>query len=251
MSYNLFVQQGIDSCVQVSTVVDDLAFAQTIATALRTHSIAPPEDVPELNNALQGNLCEFCIWDMGDRLWKIYHRANTWPSNADSPWRPSSDPGIDILALTGVDDSLSLIIVEAKSSQKNGINLIVGNSSTLQTDFQHLFAGHVQNRLLTRVGDILFEFTIRRSRPDLASRIHSLVGKSPTESPNIKLVGVLICSRGNESSRQSRISAFEQLRAHLRTQGWSDNQIEFRCIEVTNFVKWIVEVVDRSVNGSV
>lgn len=250
MFYGSCINECNDGCVQVSKVNDDQMFAHIVANALRSHSISPPSHLPELNNALQGNLCEFCIWDIGDRLWHIYSRTDTWPSNADSPWRPSSDPGIDILAIASANDSLSLIIVAAKSSQHSGHNLIIGNSSTLQSDFCHLFAGDIQSRLLARVGDILFELKIRRSLPDLAKKIECLVGATPAESPNVKLIGVLLCSRESDLAYQRRINAFKQLRTYLHTQGWCDKQMEFRCIEVSNFSQWITELMRRSIHGS-
>jgi len=129
MPYRLCIQSQRNGCVQIESVRDDLQFADTVAAALKLHPAAPPPRVPPLSNALQGNLCEFRIWDLGERFWCFYQRDLTWTTNASSPWRSSSDPGIDILGLPSPNGPLIVHVIEVKSSQGGGSGSIIGDKN--------------------------------------------------------------------------------------------------------------------------
>lgn len=248
MPYKNCVESKYEYCVHIEYIKDDSEFADIVAAALRSHPAAPPRQKPPLSKALQGNLCEFCVWDVGERFWYLYKRELTWPTNANSPWRPSSDPGVDILALTSGEDEPILLVIEVKSTSSGGSGFVDGDRSSLQTDFKHLFSGDVQSRLQNRVGAVVSDLTLKLKRPDLAEKVKEAVGTAANDSQGIKLVGVLICKRGNTRSQSARLEAFQRLHTWLLDNGWKNEQIESRCIEVEDLSKWLDQVIRRAVN---
>jgi hypothetical protein len=245
MSYHMCFESRCDGRLHLEVVYDDINFADAVAAALRAHPAKPPAKEPQLSNALQGNLCEFCVWDIGEGFWHIYEREWTWTTNASSPWRPSSDPGIDILALAG--DEPSVLVIEVKSSSSGGSGSITGDGSSLQTDFRHLFSSDDYSRLQNRLGTVISDLILKAKRSDLAEKVANAVGKGPGSSQGVRLVGVLICRRGNLQSQSTRLDSFRELQAWLLEQGWRDGQIECRCIEVQDFSCWLSEVIRRAV----
>lgn len=130
-----------------------------------------------------------------------------------------------------------LLVFEVKSSTGDGVGLINGPSSSLQTDFESLFEGKIQGRLASRVGKILSNLKYHKGRSDLIKPVKRMIGKGPSTSGGVKLTGLLICSRGNdhaESSRKRR-EAFEELAQDLRAAGWRQHQLDLRCIETPSF----------------
>jgi len=249
MPYSRCFQDKRDGCVQIEFVTNDIEFAEVVATALRTHDAPPPVKEPAISNALQGNLAEFCVWDLGERRWRIYERKFTWTPNASSPWRPSSDPGIDILALTSVDDEPLALVFEVKSSRYDGSNLVHSGNSSLRADFEHLFMGDIQSRLAVRIGAVCSDLRSKYELPDLATKVKGVVGKGPSDSENIRLIGVLVCTRGDNQSQTTRSAAFGQLQTWLLSKGWKADQIECRCIEVGDFPNWLRQVITRASYG--
>ncbi len=249
MPYSRCLQCNQDNCVHIDLVTDDAEFARVVAAALRAHDAPPPPKEPEITNALQGNLAEFCVWDLGERQWRIYERRFTWTPNANSPWRPGSDPGIDILALTSVDNEPLALVVEVKSSRYDGSNLVHSGNSSLRADFEHLFMGDIQSRLAVRIGAVCSDLNSKYGLPDLATKVKRVVGRGPSDSENIRLVGVLVCTRGDNQSQTTRSVAFGQLRTWLLNRGWKTEQIEYRCIEVGDFLNWLRQVIKRAIYG--
>ena len=235
--------------MHIELVTDDTEFAKVVATALRAHHAPPPSSEPGVSNALQGNLVEFCVWDLGERQWRLYERRFTWTPNANSPWRSGSDPGIDILALTSADDKPLALVIEAKSSRYDGSSLVYGGSSSLRADFEHLFTGDIQSRLAVRIGAVCSDLDFKYRSPDLSRQVKKMVGKGPSDSEKIRLVGVLVCTRGNNQSQTKRSAAFGQLRTWLLNEGWKAEQIECRCIEVGDFLGWLRQVIRGAVYG--
>ena len=203
MAYDDCFNTDDDGCVLVHAAVDDAAFAQLVAAALRTHT-RPPSIVPVMSNSLQGNLCEFCVWDIADSHWGLYELQWGFPANARSPWRDHSDPGVDILALVGPETNLSLCVIEVKSSQGEGSALIFSgkNSSSLRTDFDHPFVGNITPCLMNRIGEICFDLIHKLGRRDLARSLISLVGKNPSECGEVKLVGAWFAQKATVLVKQ-------------------------------------------------
>lgn len=248
MPYKNCIESNCDGCTQIDSVLDDIEFANIVAEALRNHPDAPPRRKPPLSNALQGNLCEFCIWDIGEKFWQLYDRELTWPTNATNPWRVSSDPGVDILALTSIaEDKPIVLAIEVKSSSSGGSGKIVGGGSSLQTDFKHLMEGKVKTRLQSRTGTLASDLTLKNKRPDLADKVIKAVGASPGDCHGVKIIGVMVCKRGNAHSQSTRLASFQDLQTWLLSQGWQKEQIACYCMEVEDFSEWLNEVIKRAI----
>jgi len=248
MPYRKCLESSQNGRVQVESANDDAEFAVVVAAALRSHPESPPRQEPPISNALQGNLCEFCTWDLGEKHWHLYGREWTWTPNASSPWRPSSDPGIDILALSSIDDTPIVLVVEVKSSHGGGSNLVVSDNNSLRTDFERLFAGDIKSRLQNRIGAVVSDLHLKHKRPLLAEHVKCSVGTCAADSEGINLIGVLICERGNARSQSARLEAFQRLQTWLHDQGWEDQQVSFRCVETQDFSEWLSQVIKRAIH---
>jgi len=227
-------------------VQDDLAFAQAIVDALCQCMVPPPQPALPNSNSLQGNLCEFCVWELGENHWNWYRRKFSRPANAWNPWRDSSDPGIDILA---TDEEVStLMVIEVKSSRGDGDGHIKNKKNSLRSDFERLFEGDGRGRLLSRVMEIASDLKFLHERSDLAERVRKLVGSSPSESPGVRLIGVLVCTRGDGQSHGKRRQAFENLHTWLTqndvdvTRKWKTEQCRYYTVELKDLIGWIEEL---------
>ncbi|WP_253997954.1 hypothetical protein [Myxococcus qinghaiensis] len=238
--------------LQLEVVEDNVRAAQLLANALKNHpSSEIPTNLPGLDNALQGNLSEFLAWELGEQHWLLFDRAWSWAPNAENPWRNSSDPGIDILAILTPDAELKLLVFEVKSSIGDGVALIAGVKSSLRTDFESLFRGAVQGRLACRVGRVLSSLKYHKGRADLIPVVKDIVGKNPASSPKISLVGLLICSqlKSAPNASERRQQAFEELSRLLRADGWVAQQVMLRCIETPSFSALLKQAISEVVNG--
>lgn len=242
---DVFDQQAGNPVVREVCTNED-SFANVLADALKGHAASPPADTPNLTNALQGNLSEFGVWDMGERYWSLFERRMTWPANADSPWKASSSDGVDILALAGSDDKLILLVVEVKSSGGHGANLVTGGNSSLQSDFDRLFEGPVQDRLPISVGRVLTSLRLVHHRTDLEEQVKGMVGISPMQCASVRLLGVLVCNQGTASDGQTRDRAFNRLASHLASEGWNTSQISFRTIETSDLAALLDDVIHKA-----
>jgi len=226
--------------------VDEGGLANVLADALKAHAAPPPTRSPKSSNALQGNLSEFGVWDMGERYWSLFARQMTWTANADSPWKASSSDGVDILALSRRDDELFLLVVEVKSSDGRGANLVTGGNSSLQKDFDRLFQGPVQDRLPISVGKVLTSLRLVHRRTNLEERVKGMVGISPAHCSSVRLVGVLVCNQGTARDEQARERAFNRLTDHLVNAGWGASQISYRTIETDDLAALLDDVIDKA-----
>ena len=226
--------------------IDEEGLADVLADALKDHAASPPADPPDLTNALQGNLREFGVWDMGERYWSLFERRMTWTANADSPWKASSSDGVDILALSTNGDDFLLLVVEVKSSDGRGANLVTGGNSSLQSDFDRLFEGPVQDRLPISVGKVLTSLRLVHRRTDLEERVKGMVGISPDHCSSVRLLGVLVCNQGAARDEQARVRAFNRLTEHLVDAGWDASQISYRTIETDDLAALLDDVIEKA-----
>ncbi len=245
MDYDDVLEEVSDNLVVRDVCTDQDGFGDVLAAALKIHAAPPPVRTPELTKALQGNLSEYCVWDLGERYWSIFERRMTWTANADSPWKASSSDGVDILALAA-DNQLVLLVIEVKSSVGRGASLITGGNSSLQSDFDRLFEGPVQNRLPISVGKVLASLRLVHRQPELEEQVKEMVGMAPADCPSLRLMGVLVCKQGNNGDLQARGRAFERLTDHLTDIGWDASQITFRTVEVDDLTELLDEVIERA-----
>lgn len=241
MPYTKSLKRNEDPKILREISIDDNELSLVLSAALRAHAAQPPRTSPELSSNLQGNLGEFSVWDLGERHWLLYNRAMTWCANADIPWKGSSSDGIDILALA--EDASTLFVIEVKATEGHGANLITGNNSALIHDFGKLFDGKIQERLSITVGRALSSLRLQHRRPDLEEKLKAMVGSSATECPLVKLVGVIICNKGNEDDAEKRQRAFQRLDSALQTAGWTAGQLSFRTVEVTDLNQVITSII--------
>lgn len=246
LHYEDVLKQQRGNPVAREVCTDEDGFADVLADALRDHAAPPPADAPALSNALQGNLSEFCVWDMGERYWSLFERRMSWTANADSPWKASSSDGVDVLALETGDDALVLLVVEVKSSDGHGANLVTGGNSSLQSDFDRLFEGPVQDRLPISVGKVLTSLRFVHRRMDLEERVKAMVEPSPEGCSSVRLLGVLVCKQGTVQDEQARERAFTRLTDHLVGAGWDASQISYRTIETVNLAAFLNDVIDKA-----
>lgn len=242
MPYRSVLTQQTAGLIVRELCVSDAELAQVLADALKNHAAPPPKAAPAISANLQGNLGEFGVWDLGERHWLLYQKPFTWTANADSPWKANSTDGIDILAFVP-NQPCQLLVVEAKTTTGNGSNLITGNNSALIHDFQKLFEGSVQERLMITVGKALASLRLVHGRPDLEEKLKNLVGPTPAQCPALRLVGVIICHRGSAVDEAARARAFDRLRDALTAAGWNIGQLEFRTIEVTDLNDVLQKIV--------
>ncbi len=244
--YEDVLDQQAGNPVVREVCTDEDGLADVLADALKGHAAPPPANAPDLTNALQGNLSEFGVWDIGERYWSLFERDMTWTANADSPWKASSSDGVDILALSTITDDLLLLIVEVKSSGGRGANLVTGGNSSLQSDFNRLFEGPVQDRLPISVGKVLTSLRLVHRRTDLEERVKAMVGTSPERCSSVRLVGVLVCNQGTARDEQARGRAFNRLTDHLVGAGWDTSQISYRTIETDDLAALLEDVIDKA-----
>jgi hypothetical protein len=168
MNYNeILSSEGDDTLpLRREMVLDDTQFAQIILEVTACHGVPRPDSISNPQN-VRANLSEFCVWELGSEHWRLFSKEFSWRANTD-PWRDSPDPGIDILA---TDENVKvLMVIEVKSSQDDGSDLINSQSKGLKGDFKSLFEGHGRTRLETRVcGDVAHTLRYYHGRPDLGS----------------------------------------------------------------------------------
>ena len=206
-----------------------------------------PERRPRLHRSLQGNLSEFLVYDLGSDYWALFEKKWTWTANATTPWKKSSDPGLDILAIQH-NQPLKLLVTEVKSSAISGSKLVSGKGSTLKADFNGLFSSNAQGRLAMRIGAILSDLEFKMGRHDLVEPIKALVGTNPSSSPGVHLLGVLVCCLGDSARDQARRErAFARLHRWLLRKGWTPAQIQLRTIEVADVKKFLRRAIKRVV----
>ncbi len=247
MPYKKSLERDADPAIHREICIDDNELSLVLSQALRAHAAQPPKSVPSLSNNLQGNLGEFSVWDLGERHWLLYERGMTWCANADIPWKGGSSDGIDILALA--DQAAALFVIEVKATTGNGANLITGNNSSLIHDFDKLFEGKIQDRLLISVGRALASLRLHHRRPDLEEKLKAMVGTTPQECPSVQLVGVVMCQKGEASDVDARKRAFQRMAGVLKTAGWRDAQLSFRTIEVSDFQQMIKTVIEEAIRA--
>jgi hypothetical protein len=241
MDYSQILSSESDDTLPLrrEKVLDDLQFAQIILEVTARYKMPRPNSISNPQN-VRANLSEFCVWELGSEHWLIFSKRFSWPANPD-PWRSSSDPGIDILATD--ENGELLLVIEVKSSEGDGVGLVNDQSNGLKGDFKSLFEGDGRTRLGTRVNDIQHELRHRRQDPDLADKVKSLVGKSPSTSPGVRLIGTLVCS--NEHAQDRRRSAFERLHTWLLENDgtgdkkWQSDQCRYFIIELNSLPDWL------------
>jgi hypothetical protein len=231
-----------DGLVQRDVSLDDDTFADEIAAKLLSLLHRRHKPISNISTSLQGNLCEFCTWELGENHWLWYAKGLSWPANAKTPWRDTSKSGIDIFAID--NDADTIYLVEIKSTKTGGSGVVAGDTDSLKEDFQKLFAREApEKRIWGSVDEAVADLTIRGHR-DLAERIIDGVGDTPQECSAVQLVGVLVCKSGQrEISRQRRNTKFEELGDWLQSEGWNPTQCEYRCIELEDFEGWLWRVV--------
>ena len=232
------------NALQRNVSCDDASFGARIGRVLRSLLGRRPGQTPQISRALQGNLCEFCVWELGERHWALYEKQATWPANAKSPWRNSSKPGVDILAV-GTQDN-AVLVIEVKSSRGRGASAVTGNQNSLKDDFRRLFAeGAPDRRIWGSIQEVVTDL-ILRGESESAARIVDSVGSRPDECTGIRLIGVLVCRKGDtDESRRARREAFQRLHEWLREAGWGADQCEFRSVELVDFACWLSSFVDE------
>jgi hypothetical protein len=234
-----------DGLVQRELSLDDEAFGDAIADELHSLLHRHHKSILDISTSLQGNLCEFCAWELGENHWLLYAKEVSWPANAKTPWRDNSKSGIDILA---IDEEVDAIyVIEVKSTKTGGSGVVDGDTDSLREDFEKLFANEApEKRIWGSVNEAVADLTIH-GHLDLAERVIDGVGDTPEECSRVHLVGVLICRSGQRRiSHQSRNAAFENLHDWLQSEGWSPTQCQYRCVELHDFEGWLWRVVKRA-----
>jgi len=226
---------------------NDKTLVQAFVNALRSLPSPKPDTPPPLTNALQGNLAEFLVYDLSLSHWLLFDRKFSWASNAISPWKDSSDPGLDVLAFVFKPND-KILIIEVKSSIGTGTTSITEDESSLKNDFKKLFNGTSTSRLLMRLSEAFYELKYGREQPELIRRLAGLVGISPGTSAGVKLIGTLVCSKGTRTALnvENRTKAFQELHQWLINEGWKTDQIEFRCIELDNLKEFMTQVIQEA-----
>lgn len=254
MDYSLILISNPENDIPLTReiVQDDKEFAQAVLESMKRWLIELPTVRPAVKNVqtVRANLSEFSIWELGEKRWHLYTRRFFWPANKD-PWRISSNPGIDILATD--DDKTVLLVIEVKSSDDDGSNLVTNAKDGLKGDFQRLFEGDVRTRLVTRVMDVVHDFQ-QQGHPRLAQKIRDLVGSCPTNSPRVSLIGVLVCVRQGESAENRRKRAFERLHNWLAKdengQQWKPSQCHYYTVEINNLDEWLNHLLPKFTEAS-
>jgi hypothetical protein len=247
VDYSLVLNTEKDGLVFRDLSLCDDNFARLLAQSLLAMRLGSKvsNKIDEISVRIQGNLCEFFVWELGENHWEIYKKSNTAVANANSPFIGISRPGIDIVAFD--DDGKTIYILEVKSSQSDGINLIFNSASSLKADYQHLFEiGPAEERIWGSINELIADLC-HQGRKDIAENIKNNVGNKPENCKGVKLIGVLVCQRGDidSTSNDNRKKAFNNLDSWLVNQGWRSEQCEYRTVEVTNFEKWLRNFIDQ------
>lgn len=221
---------------------DDDTFARAIVAILRSLVRRPLRRPARITRQLQGNLCEFCVWELGESRWRLYSKANTWPANAQFPWKNYSAPGIDIIAIDDAADTV--FIIEVKSTSQPDADVVSGSKDSLKADFGNLFAqGSPEERIIGCVGEVVSRLGID-GRHELADKVIEAVGPTPAQCEGVRLVGVLVCNGAMAPSvHRKRRSAFNRLHEWLMEQGWRADQCEHRCVELSSLEGWLSTIV--------
>lgn len=242
----IFCPNTKDDFIHRDVSLDDNAFAQRIAATLRyLMGERPRAPANGISTSLQGNLCEFSIWELGEQHWRLYHKKFTWPANAKMPWRDNSQQGIDIIA---IDDSADKVyIIEVKSTKEGGSGAIASEENSLKADFRHLFdEGSPEERIIGYVQEAVSDLKIH-GQPDLADKVKEAIGHKASECGGVYLIGVVVCQRGETTrSHNARKLAFQELHQWLLQQGWKAEQCDYRSVELSDFVTWLSEVVTET-----
>lgn len=244
IDYSQVLDVRKDGLVSREFSLCDDNFASFLAQSLLSMrlGIKPSQNLDKKSVRIQGNLCEFCVWELGENHWGIYKKLNTTVANAKSPLIDHSQAGIDIVAIS--DDGKTIYLVEVKSSQSDGKNLIFSNSSSLKTDFQHLFeVGAVEERIWGSITELIADLSLH-GKNDIAEYVKNSVGNKPELCKGVKLIGVLVCQRSVVDG-DDNISAFAKLHSWLMEQGWQSQQCEYHIIEIADFKKWLNHLLDE------
>jgi hypothetical protein len=226
MDYEHILSRHLDNALPLcrEIVSDDAQLAQAILEAMIDKGIALPVSGASFSNvrSVQGNLGEFCVRELGDKHWQEW--SSLWASNAGTPWSESSVQGIDIL---GTDaDVRVLFVIEVKTSRTNGSNLVNSQQDSLRSDFARLFTAdpRKEGRLANHVGRLYAN--LKNIYPQIGS-LKKLVGTSPETSPGVRLIGVLVCTQGNNKDTRDRHQAFQQLHKALADEKWRSAQCKY------------------------
>lgn len=246
IDYSQVLDGRKDGLVSREFSLCDDNFADFLAQSLLSMrlGIKPSQNFDKKSVRIQGNLCEFCIWELGENHWGIYKKINTTVANAKSPLIDHSQSGIDIVAIG--DDGKTIYIIEVKSSQSDGKNLIFSNSSSLKTDFQHLFeVGAVEERIWGSITELIADLSLH-GKDDIAEYVKNSVGNKPELCKGVKLIGVLVCQRSDSMNvdENDNVNAFARLHSWLMEQGWQAHQCEYHTIEIADFEKWLKSFID-------
>jgi len=218
---------------------DAEAFLKSMAEVFHSLFHRRPLGATQDSTSLQGNICEFCVWELGSEHWRLYGKGFSWPANARKPWRPHSDTGVDIIAVD--ENADNVYIIEVKSTKTGGSSYVDGDGSSLKQDFQHLFGKSntaPENRIWGSIDEAVSGLTID-GHPELAEKVKASVGRNPSTSGGIRLIGTLVCKKGqNLRSHKSRKEHFKTLRDWLLNEGWLSEQVEFRTVELDDFEAW-------------
>jgi hypothetical protein len=232
-----------DGLVHREVSRDDNAFADLVASSLLSLIGRRPAPVSGISQRLQGNLCEFCVWEIGEHYWGLYTRNCTATANAKSPWRDLSKSGVDILAVDEQSDTVFLI--EIKSTCEGGSSAVADDEDSLKADFRHLFEGSLEERIWGSVDELVAHLVIQGDR-SLADTVIGAVGSKPEDCTGTTLVAVLVCRSGKtQRSHNARKQAFQRLHKWLLAQGWKKAQCEYRSVELSDFRAWLSRIVEK------
>jgi hypothetical protein len=237
--YRDFLLPLEDDLIQRDVCDNSDAFVEQLAQALLSLLRRRPKKVTRTSPALQGNICEFCVWELGSQHWKLYRKSFSWPANAKSPLRANSNPGVDIVAID--DNADKVYVIEVKSTKSGGGQYIDGDSSSLKQDFSHLFEKPKtapEDRIWGSINAVVADLSIQGC-PELADKVNAAVGDDVESSTGVQLVGVIVCKKGQDTrSHGTRKQHFLELKSWLLSEGWKANQCKFRTVELEDFEVW-------------
>lgn len=246
LEYQSILSLVDDDLIRREVCNDVNSFAEKIARVFYSLFRRRPRQAVKDSTGLQGNICEFCVWELGDEHWQLYKKQFSWPANACKPWQPNSDSGVDIIAID--DNADNVYIIEVKSTKSGGSEFIDGDNSSLKLDFKHLFEKPQtapENRIWGSVNEASFRLSIDNCY-ELADKVVASVGDNAETCHGVRLVGVLVCKKGqNVRSHNARKEHFFALRDWLEGEGWQRHQLEFRTIELEDFKIWYSSILQR------
>lgn len=176
---------------------------------------------PELasNSRVKGNLGESIAFVVGyDHVFSD-DRYHAYAANAFFPLRNISTPDIDIVWIYFADNPSEdrLLIQEVKTTG----DLRLALADDLVDDYDKLFGTNPQVTLHTRLQAIKTKLKRGERAPELAGRISTLAGQSPSTSPQVTLLPTLVHERVGCDPR----SKFLLVRTTLVGRGWSPGGI--------------------------